>query len=538
MKEPKNDISIDDAINKAPYLKSVVFRRGFIITSERIILKDGYPFYSNWTEKKLSENYYLYTHSDTTAYTLIMDNTMYFLIGHAYDPFQHIINETDILHVLAEKRMDGDTSFWDAESNLTGVFCLGYIRNGRVVYSTDATGMQVVYHGVIDGKFFITSHSKLIGDIKGIKRTKYIDRLVSSRYWHYWGMYLPGDISPYDELKRLVPNFYGEYGIDKKEISCHRYFPVSKIEEIDSEEEYLNTIHELGRIMSDTMKCISQKWVGKKVSISVTGGRDSMTTLACSRDVYDKFHYFSYISNYDESVDAEAAARILKHLGLQHEVFQIPDGSWGGYTDLDSFKAVMKCNSACIGDNNENDLRKRRFFLDNPPCDIEVKSWVNEAGRGWEYNKYNKKRFPQYPTASYWRAMHKVYVSPYLIHHTDRIFKEYLKKYYSKDVFDKLSWLELFFWEFTCSSSEAYFLTTEHRISYEITIPFNNRKYLAKMMTVPVEKRKNDCIPKDLISYMEPRITETGVLVKDVSHTSFRAFIVRMYLEVFSRIRF
>ena len=81
------------------------------------------------------------------------------------------------------------------------------------------------------------------------------------------------------------------------------------------------------------------------------------------------------------------------------------------------------------------------------------------------------------------------------------------------------------------------FLTSEHRVSYDITIPFNNRKYVEKMLTVPLEKRKIDAIPKDLIIYMEPRIAETGIVIKDISHTSFRAFIVRMYLEIFSKIR-
>jgi hypothetical protein len=56
------------------------------------------------------------------------------------------------------------------------------------------------------------------------------------------------------------------------------------------------------------------------------------------------------------------------------------------------------------------------------------------------------------------------------------------------------------------------------------------------MLTVPLEKRIQDAIPKDLITYMEPRIAETGIVIKDISHTNFRAFVVRNYLEVFSKI--
>ena len=41
-----------------------------------------------------------------------------------------------------------------------------------------------------------------------------------------------------------------------------------------------------------------------------------------------------------------------------------------------------------------------------------------------------------------------------------------------------------------------------------------------------------------MITYMEPRIAETGITVHDISHTNFRAFVVRNYLEIFSKIRF
>ena len=116
-----------------------------------------------------------------------------------------------------------------------------------------------------------------------------------------------------------------------------RFYPTEKIVETKTQEEYENTIHELGNIMSNTMECIAKKWPEKKVSISVTGGRDSMTALSCANKVYDKLHYFSYISNVDESVDAYAAKEILAHLGLEHELYEIPE-NWDGYKDLPVFK--------------------------------------------------------------------------------------------------------------------------------------------------------------------------------------------------------
>lgn len=514
-----------------------LYCKGFLITNDKQNVSSEYPFYSNWKERSINEWIYVYTHNETSIYTYEERDITYFIIGHAYDPYNMVVDENELLKRLATAHRISNNEYWDVESNLTGVFCLGYIMEDEVIYTTDCTGMQLVYHGTIDGKLFITSHSKLVADLKNLKQPEYIKRLTTNRYWHYWGTWLPGDLSPFEELKRMVPNNAGVYSKVEKSIDIFRFYPIKRIVETKTESDYENTIHELGKIMANTMQCIAEKWPRKKVSISVTGGRDSMTALSCANRVYDKLHYFSYISNIDESVDAYAARDILKHLELEHELYEIPD-EWEGYQDLSIFKKVMECNNGCIGANNTNDLKKRLYFIENPPCDIEIKSWVNEMGRGWSYNKYNKKRFPKYPYASYWRAMHKVYLEKYLIKETDQVFAEYLKRYYNKDIFDRVSWLELYSWEFGWSGGEGVFLTSEHRVPYDITIPFNNRKYIELMLTVPLEKRKKDDIPVDLIKYMEPRIAETGITIRDISHTSLRALIVRTYLEIFSKIRY
>lgn len=524
-------------LEEYPKFQDRLYCKGFLITNKKQNIGGEYPFYSNWSEQQIANDFYMYIHKETYSYTYEKNGVIHFLVGHAYDPYNMLVEEKDILENLANVLEKDEETYWEEESKLTGVFCVGYLLDDKVVYTTDCAGMQLVYHGVIDGKLFITSHGKLVADLEGLKQPEYIKRLTTNKYWHYWGTWLPGDLAPFEELKRMVPNHAGRYLKQTSEIDIFRFYPTRKVVETSTEKEYNDAIHELGRVMSNTMKCIAMKWPEKKVSISVTGGRDSMTALACSKDVYDKFDYFSYISNVDESVDAYAAKDILAHLGLEHELYQIPE-EWDGYEGLPAFKKVMECNNGCIGANNTNDLKKRLYFTENPPCDMEIKSWVNEMGRGWYYNKYNKKKFPKYPYASYWRTMHKVYLEKYLIKETDKVFAEYLEKYYDKETFDKISWLELYFWEFAWSGGEGIFLTTEHRVSYDITIPFNNRKYVELMLTVPLEKRKVDDIPNDLITYMEPRIAETGITIKDISHTNFRAFVVRVYLEFFSKIRY
>lgn len=301
-----------------PKFQKRLYCRGFLITNEKQNVNLEYPFYANWKEETIGYSFYMYTHKETYAYTYERNQVIYFIIGHAYDPYNMLVDENEILKKLASAREKSEADYWDAESNLTGVFCVGYVTENQIVYTTDCAGMQLVYHGLISDKLYITSHAKLVADLKGLKQPEYIKRLTTNKYWHYWGTWLPGDLSPFDELKRMVPNHFGSYEKKQNGIEVVRFYPTEKIVETKTQQEYENTIHELGRIMSNTMECIAKKWPEKKVSISVTGGRDSMTALSCANKVYDKLHYFSYISNVDESVDAYAAKEILVHLGLEY----------------------------------------------------------------------------------------------------------------------------------------------------------------------------------------------------------------------------
>ena len=517
-------------LDAKPSLRERLYCRGFLITDKKQTDLSSYPYYDNWNEYIYSSGnrtFYFYTHKWIKLYTFERNGTLLFLLNHAYNPFSMKYQEEDILRDLSVALEKSEENFWISAGELTGVYCLGFLQNGQLTVTTDCAGMQLIYHGVIDNHVYFTSHSKLVADFCNLQQTEYIKKLVCNRFWHYWGMWLPGDLSPYAELTRLQPNCKAVF--DGENLAVTRYYPVKKIQETTTKAEYEATIKELGRIMSNNMSLIAKKWPDKKVL---------KTAIYRIKNSDDKYSYFSYISNDEESVDAYAARDILKSLGLQHELYQIPE-DWEGYRNLEVFEKIMECNAGCIGKNNRNDLKKRLYFCSNPPCDIEVKSWVNEIGRGRCYDRFNKKYFPQKTHPSYWRALHKVYFYQFgLMKETDRVFKDYFDKYYSHDEFEKLFWVVYYHWEFSWAGGEGVFLTAEHRVSYEITIPFNNRNYLELMLTVPLDKRKTDSIPKDLIANNNRKISDTQIWVKDVSHTNLRAWIERIHLEIYSRLRF
>ena len=526
---------------EVPELRRYLYCKGFLLTTKTFGNRlDGYPFYGYWNEQTLKmqdSTYYLYTHSDTKVHIYQTEDLLFFLVGHAYDPFHSIIDEKALLHVMSDSYRICENAYWDRESDLTGVFFTGFITPKGITYSTDCCGMQYVCYGMVDDNLYVTSHAKLVGDLCNLEQDGFVKHLVNSRTWHFYGRWLPGDLSPYKELKRLVPNIKADYSARDKKILLTRYYPKRAIEETKTEEEYHDRIAELGKIMSNSMRLIAEKWKGENVAISVTGGRDSMTTLACTNGMYDKYNYFSYISNEPESIDAYAAHEICGNLGLEHSIYTIPDTE-ENHRRTKAFATVLECNAGCIGKNNANDVRKRLYFIDNPKFSIEVKSWLNEMGRGWYYKKYKKDAFPKRPSASMLRTMHKPYLSPYTIHVTTKIFQDWIDTYYSGNVLDNISWVDLFYWEFTWAGNEGISLTSEHRVSYEIVIPFNNRRYFELMLTLPLEKRKQDLMPIDLIGKMNKAILDSGIVVKDVNLSDMRTIMVRTYFTLFNKLRF
>ena len=286
--------------------------------------------------------------------------------------------------------------------------------------------------------------------------------------------------------------------------------------------------------MAESMRLIPQKW--QRCAISLTGGCDSKTTLACANGCYGKYSYFSYTSSDAEEVDAKAAARICKLLHLPHKTYTISNSDVD-YKDIDALKCIMEHNSGCIGTSNANDIRKRAHFLGTDDFDVEVKSWVSEIARAYYHKRFAKTKFPETLTPRYATCLYKVFLhNRKLVRDTDRVFADFLQKYYRPEDFARIPWYDLFFWEFRMSSWNGLVITGEQQIAFDIVIPYNNRVLLQLMLSTPVEKRIADTVHKDIVRLRNPQIADCGISVVNVKHTETRAKFERAYLTVAPKI--
>ena len=142
------------------------------------------------------------------------------LLGHAYNPFTMQSDENEILDSIA--KTTSSKEFFEYFNQVTGCFTLLVFTDTSTYIFGDPTGMQTTFYGMLDGKKCIASHANLVGDIFELEQNDYIKRLVGYKYFKLLGNSLPGDLSPFENVKRLIPNHYACFR--DNQVKTERFF--------------------------------------------------------------------------------------------------------------------------------------------------------------------------------------------------------------------------------------------------------------------------------------------------------------------------
>lgn len=510
------------------FFRDVLFARGYLFTDADIDA-EAFPFYGAWKREAVAE-YCLLTHPKIKHFIFRTGDETFVLIGHAYNPFDGLWDENAILRKYAASQdRIGYFNQW------TGLFTLIVVKKNGIEVWGDCAGMQATYYGVVTGKLFVSSHAQLIGDICGLEQSQFVHRLTQYRFWKMYGIFLPGDISQFDNVFRLVPNHSLTISSPERLCQVSRFYPSANLQMAESEQEYDDIIREIGHILHKNMELISDKW--DSPAISMTGGMDSKTTVACTNGLYDRFRYYSYVSMYGDKPDAEAAQVIADAIGVKHVTYTISEND-KDFPAIDSMRAVMEHNLGDIGSVNSNDVRKRLFFLNTQEFDVEVKSWVSEIGRANYYKKFGVKKMPRRLSPRQMTTMYKFFTYNRITAlKTDQIFRKYIEKMQSNDIFN-LDSSDLYMWEFRYGGWGGLTITSEHRVSYDITIPFNNRLLMELFLKLPLEKRVEDAPHYDVIRTMNAEIDRLGITVTNYNKTKKRMYCEKAYYLIHGALPF
>ncbi|MDD6603191.1 MAG: asparagine synthase-related protein [Eubacteriales bacterium] len=514
-----NRFDVEKIISENKELQKYLYTRGFLFTNANVNY-ELFPFYGKWNVQKIG-NYTLSNDKKVKVFKVKTEKEIIILIGHVYNPFDGLIDENEILNKYANS--NDRISYMN---EWTGVFTIIIISENGVEIFGDCAGMQANYYGFVRGDFYLTSHSQLIGDLCELKRSKYVQKITKYRFWQMYGIFLPGDISQFDEIKRLVPNTFVRVNMQNSQCDIIRFYPSSDLVNNSNENEYNRTIEKIGSLMNKNIELISKKW--SKPAISMTGGMDSKATVACTNGLYDKFKYYSYVTMDGDIPDSKAAKTIAEKIGVEHKTYVVSRND-NDFENLNKITKIMEHNLGDLGIVNPNDVRKRIYFMDTSEFDVEVKSWVSEIGRANYYKKFGLKKMPKRLRPRQMTSMYKFFsYNRYTEKLTERIFKEYINKTKFNEIYNYDS-SDMYLWEFRYGSWGGLVITSEHRVSYDITIPYNNRLIMELFLSLPLEKRIKDEPHYDLIKHMNSDIDELGITIVNYNETKRRMYLEKFY---------
>jgi hypothetical protein len=518
---------IRDILDTYPNYQETLFRRGYLITDREIENLARYPFYDNWNKVNFGSLYNgnrinIYYHKLQDCYMHEQNGVTISIIGHAYNPFNMNYKELDILKNCLCSYLESKEVFFDKISELTGIHIIVVNDKGKLIVVQDCAGMKSCYFGKVDNVIYITSHPQLVGDICNLTIDPFVDKLVKTRCYNIGNRHLPGNITPFRELKRLGGNTCVEY-TDKFNIK--RFYPVRPHDEISDKDQFNEMIEKIGNIMHRNIELCSKKW--NRPAISLSGGTDSKTTLACANGLYDKFDFFSFHSKPQELVDANAAHNICEKIGLEHIIYSIPDSN-DNIQDFDILKKVIEHNTSYVKNTADHEIRKMIYLYRLDKYDVELKSWASEIARvslerryGFKMPKVlNERHFSIFQT--------RYFLVPNLLKRSDMLNKKYMKEIGLDGPIYNFEHTDLFHWEVRLGIWGTS-VVSELDFCHNVTMPFNNRKLIELLLSFSHDDRRDGKVHQNIILKANKNIDEISITIKNKHSRGYRQTLERIY---------
>ncbi len=514
----KNDIKT--VLDSDPKYRSFLFKRGYLITDNTELDKESYPFYGLW-EIHTAGNYNILVHKEQDFSMCSKDGVTAVMIGHAYDPFLMKHEDEEILCDCLEAYLESKEAYFDKINSISGMHLVVVFEEDNFSAVQDCGGMRSCYFGKAKGHTYVTSHPQLVADLCSLSFDPDVELLFSKKFYTIGTRYMPGNITPYKELKRLGANTYLDYDGNFRIV---RFYPDKVLHEIPKEkfDEYID---EISRLLHNNIDLCSRKW--ERPAISLSGGTDSKTTLACANGLYDKFYYYSFHAKSQEKVDATAARTLCERIGAKHNTYPIPEDN-SELEDFDFLKKMLNHNTSYVSRPDDHEARKFIYMSRVNDFDVELKSWISEIGRAFWSRKYGLE-LPKKLHERHFSIFQKRYFgSPYLLRWADRVHRDFLREIDLVESPEGFEHQDMFYWEVRFASWGTM-VESMHDFFNLVTMPFNNRKLMELFLVFPHDMRKSDTVHAMVIDKMNKEINDSGIAVHNKYLGGKRIIIEHIY---------
>lgn len=390
------------------------------------------------------------------------------VLGLCINPFDGAGSNQQVADGLYASLLAGEERFYDHVDQLSGSFVILYRINDKVRILQDCAATKPVYfHVGLTGELVVASHAALIGQTFGLKRDPRVTKVFGdAAYKSDPSRYLPGDITPFSGLKALSANT--ELLFDARAV--RRFFPRGALAEREVGEDLVEQIADFFRRQADLLAKS-----GRPLMIATTAGRDSRLSLAAFAHAESaRLFSFHYPRTGHLSEDVETARALALALGRPLETYDLSE-----YGDADFGKAFSATNP--VGIWAAAALCYIREFPENA---IHIRSTVSEIGRVFYAKRSTGKVSPDVLSSAY--TVTKFGRSDFVVKSIAAFIKQ---SSFREDLFFNYNIFDMFYWEHR-NSKWQNLLCQEAEMATDVFIPYNNRRLINLLLSVPERDRK------------------------------------------------
>lgn len=259
-------------------------------------------------------NCILYTDSRTKLYYANSNGRELIIFGYAVDVFSGQSDNLAKTILEATACFNGVVEY---EKRLGGKYVIFYVEGEKCYCIGDATCSVPVFYGVGLPDVVCSSNPQLIIDEYGLKPDEKLQRIRNSGPLN---QAMPYDVTPYKEIKQLIPNYY----LDLTEQKTVRFVNCPKKQSEISPED-------AAKITAPMIENIAKMYSSEfEIYCPLTSGRDSRVVYAFLKKINGKVNSYTIWKDSfsNDSQDWDAPVAIANLCGNKHDQIyqeQVPD---------------------------------------------------------------------------------------------------------------------------------------------------------------------------------------------------------------------
>lgn len=451
---------------------------GHLLYSRGFFLVEGSDFCClpfTWNAMEFGKYVFCYDPKNEVFYK---NDSIYELIlsGILIDTKSEIIDKAKIASLLLEKKKKSDIEFYNYLDILAGnyLIILHNKQNGLTWILSDASGMRSINYSIDPKHKVVSSHANLIGKLCNLPTDTGI---------FVTGYGYPGDRTPFENVRRLVPNHLLEIETGK----VIRFFPREELKNGKME----HIAEEISKNFEIQLKLLANKY---SFMASLSAGIDSRTTLALLKNFTGSCLFFTYFDSGEEknaerrhilNTDRDVAVSITENLNLNYKLIDIKN-----FTPDQEF--INLCNENGVG---YHAINLTYSYLTELPNDyLHIRSNVAEIGTVL----YKKRPKPLTP-----KSMADCFC-PNPDQSTIDIYQEFYDKYQYENSLFNYDKYDILYWEYRMCAWLNGIVIQESDLAHNTYILFNCRNILKMMLSVSEIDRVNRIILKRMIRIKWP----------------------------------